>query len=162
MEGAGGAALTFTIQESLAVLVLAIAFDILLGEPPARLHPVVWIGKLIAFLRARAGPRHAPGFALALTVIAVTVFIGRGIFLVYAADAVPFLPLLVAAYLLKSTFAIRCLLQVSRDIGKMIDQDMDEAEKYWAFVTEHRTLARAQAASGVIESLSENYVDSIL
>ena len=44
------------IQESLTVFLLAMAFDILLGEPPAGLHPVVWIGKLIAFLRARAGP----------------------------------------------------------------------------------------------------------
>ena len=33
------------IQESLAVFLLAVAFDILFGEPPARIHPVVWIGK---------------------------------------------------------------------------------------------------------------------
>jgi adenosylcobinamide-phosphate synthase len=150
------------IQESLAVLVLAIAFDILLGEPPARLHPVVWIGKLIAFLRARAGPSRLQGFMLALTVIAVTVLVGHS--LVYAAAAVPFLPLLVGAYLLKSTFAIRCLLEVSRDIGKMIDQDMDEAKKMLPALVGRNTapLTSTQAASAVIESLSENYVDSIL
>ncbi len=71
LEDAGGAAVIPMIQESLAVFLLAIAFDILLGEPPARLHPVVWIGKLIAFLRARAGPSRVQGFALALTVISV-------------------------------------------------------------------------------------------
>ncbi|HEX7445123.1 MAG TPA: cobalamin biosynthesis protein [Methanothrix sp.] len=154
--------MTFAIQESLTVLVLAIAFDILLGEPPARLHPVVWIGKLIAFLRARAGPSRVQGFALALTVIASSVLAGH--LLVYAASPVPFLSLLVGAYLLKSTFAIRCLLQVSGDIGKMIDQDIDEAKKMLPALVGRNTapLTRAQAASAVIESLSENYVDSIL
>ena len=57
------------IQESLAVFLLGVAFDILLGEPPARIHPVVWIGKFIAFLRARAGPSRVQGFALAFIVI---------------------------------------------------------------------------------------------
>ena len=42
------------IQEGLVVFLLAAAYDLLLGEPPARIHPVVWIGRLIAFLRARA------------------------------------------------------------------------------------------------------------
>ena len=150
------------IQESLTVFLLAIAFDILLGEPPAGLHPVVWIGKLITFLRARAGPSRVQGIALALTVISVSVLAGH--FLVYAAGPVPFLPLLVGAYLLKSTFAIRCLLEVSCDIGRMIDQDIDEAKKMLPALVGRDTapLTRAQAASAVIESLSENYVDSIL
>jgi len=150
------------IQESLAVFLLGVAFDILLGEPPARIHPVVWIGKFIAFLRARAGPSKVQGFILAFTVIAVSVLAGH--FLVYAASAVPILPLLVAAYLFKSTFAIRCLLEVSRDIGRMIDQDMDEARKMLPALVGRDTasLTRAQASSAVIESLSENYVDSIL
>jgi adenosylcobinamide-phosphate synthase len=141
------------IQESLAVFLLAVAFDILLGEPPARIHPVVWIGRFIAFLRTRAGPSRIHGFALAFTVIAVSVLAGH--FLVYAASAVPFLPLLVAAYLFKSTFAIRCLLEVSRDIGRMIDQDMDDAKKMLPALVGRDTasLTRTQASSAVIESL---------
>ncbi|GHO46400.1 cobalamin biosynthesis protein [Ktedonospora formicarum] len=35
------------------VLLLAVGFD-LLGEPPARFHPVVWYGKLIRMLERRA------------------------------------------------------------------------------------------------------------
>lgn len=34
------------------VLLLAVLFDILFGEPPAFIHPVVWMGKLIDCLRA--------------------------------------------------------------------------------------------------------------
>ncbi len=150
------------IQESLAVFLLAMAFDILLGEPPARIHPVVWIGRLIAFLRARAGSTRMQGFALAFIVISVSVLAGH--FLVYAAGQVPLLSLLVGAYLFKSTFAIRCLLEVSGSIGRMIDQDISEAKKMLPALVGRNTapLNRSQATSAVIESLSENYVDSIL
>ena len=150
------------IAESVAVFLLAAAYDILLGEPPAKVHPVVWIGKLIAFLRARASPTRASGIALAIAVIVVTVLAGH--LAVKAAGYVPLLPLLVSAYLFKSTFAINCLLQVSRDIGQMIDRDMDEARSMLPALVGRDTtsLSKSQASSAVIESLSENYVDSIL
>jgi adenosylcobinamide-phosphate synthase len=150
------------IAESLAVFLLAVAYDILLGEMPARVHPVVWIGRFIAFLRAKCPPSRAAGIALALVVIAVTVLCGH--LAVQAAGFVPFLPLFVSAYLLKSTFAIRCLLQVSRDIGQMIDSDMQAAKAMLPALVGRDTasLSKSQASSAVIESLSENYVDSIL
>jgi adenosylcobinamide-phosphate synthase len=150
------------IAESLAVFLLAVAYDILLGEMPARVHPVVWIGRFIAFLRARCPPSRAAGIALALVVIAVTVLCGH--LAVQAAGFVPFLPLFISAYLLKSTFAIRCLLQVSRDIGQMIDSDMQAAKAMLPALVGRDTasLSKSQASSAVIESLSENYVDSIL
>jgi len=150
------------ITESLAVFLLAVAYDILLGEMPAKVHPVVWIGKLISLLRARARPTRASGIALAIVVIVVTVLAGH--LAVVAAGFVPLLPLLVSAYLLKSTFAIRCLLQVSRDIGLMIDRDMNEAKSMLPALVGRDTaqLSRSQASSAVIESLSENYVDAVL
>jgi adenosylcobinamide-phosphate synthase len=150
------------IQEGLVVFLLAVAYDLLLGEPPARIHPVVWIGRLIAYLRARARPSRALGLGLAIIVIVTTVLAGR--LLVWALSPVPFLPILASAYLLKSTFAMRCLLEVSHDIGRMIDEDIDEAKKMLPALVGRKTasLTRAQATSAVIESLSENYVDSIL
>jgi adenosylcobinamide-phosphate synthase len=146
----------------LDVFLLAVAYDILLGEPPARIHPVVWIGKLIAYLRARARPTRISGLALAIVVIVSTALAGH--LLVLALGQFPFLPLLISAYLLKSTFAIRSLLQVSADIGRMIDQDINQAKKMLPALVGRETagLTRAQATSAVIESLSENYVDSIL
>jgi adenosylcobinamide-phosphate synthase len=154
------------IPEALVIFLLAASMDILLGEPPARVHPVVWIGNLISFLRARALARERPtrlqGLVLALTVIIATTLAGH--LLVLAASVVPLLGILVAAYLLKSTFAMRCLLQVSSDIGKMIDRDISSAKKMLPALVgrETKDLTRSQATSAVIESLSENYVDSIL
>ena len=102
------------------------------------------------------------GILLAITVIAVSVLAAH--LLVRAAHVMPVLPLLVGAYLLKSTFAIRCLLETSSNIGRMIDQDMEEAKKMLPALVgrDTSTLTTAQASSAVIESLSENYVDSIL
>jgi adenosylcobinamide-phosphate synthase len=156
METIGGDAVI------LEVFILAVAFDLLLGEPPATIHPVVWIGRLISFLRARARPTRLCGLAVALLVIAVTVICGH--ILVVAAGVVPFLGTFVAAYLLKSTFAIKCLLQTSRDIGRMIEEDMQKAKAMLPALVGRDTsgLSEAQASSAVIESLTENYVDSIL
>ncbi len=183
-------------QAALEISLLAVAFDLILGEPPAGIHPVVWIGKLIAVLRARARPARADGAALAIVVIVTTVLAGH--LLVWAAGLIPFpqlpvppasplsvpaapfpfpslnllpfsnsvpiLSILVSAYLLKSTFAMRSLLQISADIGRMIDSDIEEAKRMLPALVGRETagLTRAQATSAVIESLSENYVDSIL
>ncbi len=150
------------ISEALTVFILAVAMDLLLGEPPARIHSVVWIGRLISFLRARARPTRLQGFILAMIVIIATVL--AGILLVRAAGFVPFLDVLVAAFLIKSTFAMRCLLQVSSDIGRKIDRDISLAKDMLPALVgrETKDLTKAQATSAVIESLSENYVDSIL
>ena len=150
------------INEALAVFLLAAAYDILLGEMPARIHPVVWIGRLISFLRLRFPASKIGGMALALVVIAVTVLSGH--LLVRAAGYLPLLPLLLSAFLLKSTFSMRCLLQVSSDIGRAIEEDMDRARSMLPALVGRDTasLSQGQASSAVIESLSENYVDGIL
>jgi len=150
------------IDEALAVFLLAAAYDILLGEMPARIHPVVWIGRLISFLRLRFPASKIGGMALALVVIAVTVLSGH--LLVRAAGYLPLLPLLLSAFLLKSTFSMRCLLQVSSDIGRAIEEDMDRARSMLPALVGRDTasLSQGQASSAVIESLSENYVDGIL
>ena len=57
------------VPEPLTVLLLAIAIDLILGEPPARVHPVVLIGRLIGGLKRRAPPSRAWGAAVALIVI---------------------------------------------------------------------------------------------
>jgi adenosylcobinamide-phosphate synthase len=148
------------------IFTLAVAFDLILGEPPSGVHPVVWIGRLISALRVRMRPNRAHGFILAIIVIAASVLAGHT--LVWAAGQVPLigplLSLLAAAYLLKSTFAIRCLLQTSLDIGSTIDRDISEAKRMLPALVgrETKDLSASQAASAVIESVSENYVDAIL
>ncbi|MFB3763762.1 MAG: cobalamin biosynthesis protein [Methanotrichaceae archaeon] len=153
-------------SEAFLIFLLAVAFDLIIGEPPAKIHPVVWIGKLISFLKSRARPRKADGLIIAIAAIIITVFAGHAI--VVAMGQIPIvgglLSTAAAAYLLKSTFAIRCLLQTSQDIGRMIDNNIDDAKTMLPALVgrETKDLTSAQAASAVIESVSENYVDTII
>lgn len=155
------------ISVSLEVFLLAVAMDLVLGEPPSRIHPVVWMGKLIALLRRHMPPSKLIGLLLAIIVIVLTTLAGH--ILVWAAglapiSVAPFLAIIVSAYLLKSTFAVRCLLETSLQIGKSIENSLEQARGMLPALVGRDTgsLSRGQASSAVIESLSENYVDSIL
>jgi adenosylcobinamide-phosphate synthase len=159
--------LSLGISIGLEVFVLAVAMDLVMGEPPSCIHPVVWIGRLIALLRRHMPASKLSGLLLAIIVIAITA--GSGHVLVWAACAAPnslapLLTIFIAAYLLKSTFAVKCLLQTSEEIGRFIENDLEKARKMLPALVgrETRELSRNQASSAVIESLSENYVDSIL
>lgn len=153
-----------SIPEPLAILLLAVGIDLIFGEPPARVHPVVLMGRLIGGLRSRAGPTRGWGVAIALVLILSSAVIGH--LLIGAADHIRLfgLGVLISAYLLKSTIAIRSLLETSREIGRLVEEDLEEAKKLLpALVSRNpEKLTRTQATSAVIESLSENYVDAIV
>ncbi len=154
------------IPESLTVLLLAIVIDLILGEPPARVHPVVLIGRPIGALRRWARPSRIWGAGVALLVILSSAGVGH--LLIKAGDHIDLfgvsLGVLVSAYLLKSTIAIRCLLHTSEEIGRLVEDDFDEAKKLLPALVSRNPdgLTRTQATSAVIESLSENYVDTIV
>ena len=44
----------FTGADDMAVLILAVLLDLALGEPPARFHPTVWMGRMVGFFESRA------------------------------------------------------------------------------------------------------------
>jgi adenosylcobinamide-phosphate synthase len=150
----------------LEILLLAVALDLIFGEPPARIHPVVFIGMLISALQRRVQPNRSNGLIIALLVVLSTVVAGH--LLLKVAGSIEIfgvsIGLIFSAYLLKSTIAIRALLGTSAHIGHAIDRDIDEArEMLPALVSRDPIdLSKTQAVSSVIESLSENYVDTIL
>jgi adenosylcobinamide-phosphate synthase len=152
--------------EPLVVLLLAVAMDLTLGEPPAGVHPVVLMGRLIGGLKRRARPTRGSGVGIALLVILSSA--GAGHLLIAAGDYISLfgvgLGIFVSAYLLKSTIAIRCLLETSSGIGKLVENDLDGAKKLLPALVSRNPdgLTKTQATSAVIESLSENYVDTVV
>jgi adenosylcobinamide-phosphate synthase len=166
LEKGREAFMSIEASPGLIIFLLACALDLFAGEPPATIHPVVWIGQLISFLRSHASPTRWSGLMVALLVIGITAATGH--LLLWTAGLTPVwgtaAQMVVSAYLLKSTFAVRCLLQTSLDIGKMIQSDLSQAKSMLPALVGRKTedLTEEQAASAVIESLSENYVDGIL
>src|ERR1700680_748039 len=59
----------------IAPLVLALLLDALCGEPPGRVHPVVWTGRLLDWLEARA-PQHEVARLLYGAFVALAVPLG--------------------------------------------------------------------------------------
>jgi adenosylcobinamide-phosphate synthase len=162
MQGRGR---RIVIEPMLVAFLLAVALDLIFGEPPALFHPTVWMGTLIGFL-----DRHSPkkyrriyGVLMALFCIALAALAGFGIpYLLYR--LYPPLAVVVTAYLLKSTFSLRFLWQISKDIYRDLKaKGLDAARaKLPALVgRDVSKLDEGQMASCVIESLGESFVDGI-
>lgn len=144
-------------------LVLALVFDIIAGEPPGFIHPVVWMGKLIGFF-VRCAPlrnRKIYGFFMVISCVGITIIFIRSVELVGKG----LIGLLITAYFLKSSFSIRMLITSALGIKK--DLEFGKIEKVRhdlrTFVGRNTSvLNESQSASAVIESVAESFVDGIL
>jgi adenosylcobinamide-phosphate synthase len=150
------------------VLLLAAAIDIIFGEPPATVHPVVWMGKLINFLKNKAPKTHRKlyGALMAFGCIFFAVILGYSVLYIASLPGIPtIIGLLFEAYFLKATFAINCLLSPAREIFKHLEENrLEKVRELLPIYVSRNTskLTRTQMSSAVIESVSENYVDGIL
>ncbi len=162
----------------IAMLVLAIALDLVLGDPSPnypdkwvfKVHPTVLMGKFTKkiephFKNPNPKTEKLLGVLLGLTVIsafAVPVFLGLWAIYTYA----PFcLNILIYAFvgivLLKMTICIKLETDWAKAAAKAIKvNDLDEAKKYSHFSRrDSRTLNGSQISSAVIESMAENLID---
>ncbi len=162
---------TLPVPLDALALLLALALDLAVGEPPNRLHPTVWIGKTVALAeRIAPGPNSAPAVQLAAGgLIALVVPAAWGA----AAWAVayglmqlhPIAYLLLVAILLKTTFSVRMLHRVAADIGRILSLgNIDEARCQMSALVSRDTsqLTIGQMAAGAIESVAENITDSVV
>jgi len=159
---------------SFAVLVLAVAIDVVLGDPSPnypeklgfKLHPTVLMGRFTKALEPHlksANPKTAKikGAILALTVIlvfTVPVFLGLWALYVFAGA---FIYALFAIILLKFTICVKLETDWAKAAAKAIQQnDLAEARKYGHFSRrDSKDLTGTQISSAVIESMAENLID---
>ena len=152
-----------------AVLLLALALDFALGEPPDSFHPVVWMGKLIAALERMfpAGSATAALLAGAGVSLFVPVLCGGIAWLAALGlrelGTIPYL--LGGALLLKTTFAVKGLGQAAQVTRRALDAgDLDGARYSLRSLVSRdtNTLTEAQLAAAAIESVGENTTDSYI
>jgi adenosylcobinamide-phosphate synthase len=141
--------------------VLAVCLDLACGEPPADLHPVVWLGRLLAFLETSA-PRVEPArFAYGLAVATVLpVLVG-----VLAELGARSLPWPLRALMLKPTFSGKALLDAATRVERSLQHDrliQARADLRWLVSRPTHALDANLVAAAAIESLAENFVDSWL
>jgi adenosylcobinamide-phosphate synthase len=149
-------------------LPLAVAWDLALGEPPARAHPVVWIGTVARLLEQRAPTQGrvapflygaliatVPPLAYATATRLVSRWCGRW----------RLVGLIVSVPLLKSTFAIREL----RRAGEGVRAPLAAGDLVAARAGLRSLVSRDPAAldpclvaAAAVESLAENLSDAVV
>lgn len=149
----------------LEVLALAILMDIFIGEPPAIIHPVVWTGRIIKYLKNLSfGNKKIFGIFMVVITAGISLLAGAGVVISSSYISETFF-LLLAAYFLKSTFSFKLLLTSARQIKSKLElKSLINAKKdLKALVSRDTTdLDTSHLSSAVIESISENFVDGIV
>lgn len=151
-----------------ATLGLALAIDLALGEYPAGLHPVVWMGSLISLLE-RAAPASGRARQLvwgALVAVCVPGLFAAGAFaLVSATRRLGWAGVPLEALALKSTFALRALGDAGLRVRDALRQgDLRRAREGLRSLCSRdpSRLGPPELAAGAVESLAENASDSFV
>lgn len=141
---------------------LAWLLDALWGEPPARLHPVVWMGSYL-----RAAKKYNDGTikrGVLLWAGGATLSVGSAAVAQMALTRLPVLVQIpIAAVLLKPLFAWRALKEAAQTVADA--PDLPEARKQlsWSLVSRDTSeLSAGEVYGATIESVAENLSDSVV
>lgn len=166
------------------VLLLALALDLIWGDPPNRLHPVMLMGRWLTWGRRLAPDRYRFRFGTGWTLAGTVLFALPWVILNKKTMSKPEtatsqftiahssrLPLRLASHLLipalclKTVFAYRNLRRAVSQVAQVLAADnLSEARRLvsWHLVSRDTgQLTGPEVAGAAIESLAENLTDSV-
>ena len=146
------------------ILIFSIVIDVVFGELPVKIHPVVIIGNLTdifknIFIKIK---NRFSGLLLFLVMLITTSLI---VFLIYYISSFNVIIIfIVYSVLLSSTFSINMLLKTAIDVKNDLNESIDKARKSVSYLVSRSTdeLTESFIVSAVIESLTENITDSFI
>ena len=149
-------------------IVLALLIDRWWGEPPARLHPVVWMGSYLKRV-GRGLPDRSPGWAFILgtafwlvgAVLTAAIYGYAG----FAFEKLPpWLNILLTALVLKPLFALRMLLAEVGAVEQALGESIDSGRARLSMIVSRDTsqLDAHEIRESSLESLAENLSDSVV
>lgn len=149
------------VTSSRRALLLALALDAL-GEPPARVHPVVYMGNYLQWARKK-WRGVTPGEQLAEGAAGWALGAGLAAGVGLAASRLPWYA---QGALLKPLLARQALFDAVAEVGAALERDdLPEARRLlsWHLVSRDTSnLSAAEVAGAAIESLAENLSDSVV
>lgn len=161
-------------------LLVAFGLDLAFGEPPARWHPVVWMGRYLSWISGRIAPREAlappPATLLsanwrvfgagALAWFGGAVLVGLLAFLLrFVLLGLPdALAGLLLGVLLKPMLAWRMLGDEVRAVESALAQSLDTGRRRLGHLVSRAVthLSEEEVRESAIESLAENFNDSVV
>ena len=153
----------------LLILLLAIAIDLALGEPPRFIHPVVWTGKITSWLE-KGGHNQPPlvqfFYGTGMVLVTVVLFTAPAYFLLFYLKGLSFPAyVVIGALLLKTTFSLRALRKTALRVKNLLLADkLAEARGELRALVSRDTgdLPKPLLVSATVESVAESTGDSFI
>ena len=143
-------------------MLFSLAIDVLFGELPGRIHPVVIMGSIINFFkRMFIGIRNR--ISGLLLVVLSAIVLSAILFLIYIICSYNIVLLfIVFTILLSSSYSVNMLLQTAVDVKNDLNESIEKARRSVSYLVSRNTeeLTESFIVSAVIESLTENITDS--
>jgi len=151
------------------ILSLALAIDLVLGEPPRVIHPVVWMGKVASFLE-KGGIGRSPIaqflYGLGITLVTMGFFVAPAYFILFYLKGLSFAAyVIVGAVFLKFTFSLKELRRVALGIKRLLlKEELDKARFELRSLVSRNTqnLPKPLLVSATVESVAESTCDSLV
>lgn len=151
-------------MDLLLIIITAIFIDVIFGELPTKIHPVVWMGKLIDFFKGYLINYRSKISGIILTFIIVVIFTLATYVLLYSLAFNYPLYIFVSSVILSTTFAIKVLLSSAESMKNNLNSNIKEARQSMSYLVSRNTekLTEEELVSATIETLTENITDSVI
>ncbi len=151
----------------LAIILIAVVIDLLFGELPTKIHPVVFIGKLIEIFKnlkekySFLNKRIAGAFLTIFLILLLSLIFA---FIIWIFKFNSLLMIIISSILLSTTFSIKLLINSADNVKKDLNEDIDIARQSVSYLVSRNTnqLSYEKIISAVIETLTENITDSVV
>ena len=141
---------------------ISLIIDLFYGELPTKIHPVVIIGKIIAFFKNIFIKYHNrwSGFFTTLFTIVFSCLILSVVMFISSVNE--YLFIIIFSIVLSQTYSIKMLLSTAKDIENDLKQDLNKARQSVSYLISRDTdeLTESFIVSATIESMTENITDS--
>jgi len=145
------------------VVLAAVSLDRLIGEPPARLHPVAWFGRLVGPLdRSWAAPRLVGAVGALCLPLSAAAVVALGVGL--AGDIAPLAGGVVATLVLFAVVSLRLLCATATDVVEQTEIDIAGARAALLALAgrDASDLSAGHVRSAAVESAAENLSDGFV
>lgn len=148
----------------LSTFILSIFFDLIYGELPTKIHPVVIIGKIIDFLTNKLIKIRKKYSGLLLFIFTSSISSVILYILYYIFSCNDIILFIFYILILSSTFSIKLLLSSAKEIANDLKNDINKARKSVSYLVSRNTgeLSEKLIVSATIETLTENVTDSYI
>lgn len=154
-------------QYHILAMLIGFGLDLLLGDPAGWPHPVIWIGKYIAFAEKRLRRSGIPLRRAAILLTATTVLLTMAITAVPMAllwhwGPVPYV--IGASVVAWLAISAKCLAKEALGVERALGQSLEAGRRQVSRIVgrDTRSLSREEILRATVETVAENTTDGVI